>query len=517
MFIWIFFAVTGFKILLMPAYYSTDFEVHRNWMAITHNLPLSKWYYENSSEWTLDYPPFFGYFEWILSQFGNVVDPQMIKIENVNYNSTKTVIYQRSTVIASDIVYAMGVRMSLRALNYNYGTRFNLGSTLLLANVGLLLVDHIHFQYNGFLCGILLISMSLALKRRFLLSALFFTILINMKHIFLYVAPVFCVFYLKFYCWESKKPLISFLKLVLVGLSIFSISFGPFYQHIPQILSRLFPFKRGLMHANWAPNFWALYNTADKLIAILKGKSDFSGKWTSGLVQNYSHDMLPSVTPFVTVVLTVTFMIPCLVKLLFFTSPRNCYRDFIRSVVVCTLTSFMFGWHVHEKAILIVIIPLSLLTLLDYLDAKCGFILWFAGHWSLHPLLFKPDLLLIKYPLLFAFQFGCFEAMRTMYSHFKLNIFENLYIFACIPLILYQEVLQYYIYNLSEKLPFLPLLLTSLYCSVGILYFYINFYIIFLRGKSCNRQSQTKEKETKSAIAVSKNKQKQKSKKTKVQ
>ncbi|KAJ3487420.1 hypothetical protein NLJ89_g11715 [Agrocybe chaxingu] len=201
----IFWLSTVIKLLLYPSYRSTDFEVHRNWLAITYTLPISKWYYDATSEWTLDYPPFFAYFEKLLSIPASFIDPKIVDLNNLNYDAWSVVAYQRTTVILTELVLGAVLLRRVHLFYFRPGPiahflpcRFIRGSVdpsmqrIVSASVflhpGFLIVDHIHFQYNGFMYGILLWSILMARNGNKLASGILFAVLLNFKHIYMYLA-----------------------------------------------------------------------------------------------------------------------------------------------------------------------------------------------------------------------------------------------------------------------------------------------------------------------------------------
>lgn len=123
----------------------------------------------------------------------------------------------------------------------------------------------------------LILSVVLARKRSTLLySGILFATLLCLKHIYLYLAPAYFVFLFRTYCLDPNNVFnIQFLNTVKLGVSIvgvFTAALGPFvyFGQLEQLLSRLFPFSRGLCHAYWAPNVWAMYSFVDRVLIYCK-------------------------------------------------------------------------------------------------------------------------------------------------------------------------------------------------------------------------------------------------------
>lgn len=512
--IWV--ASTLLKILLFPAYHSTDFDVHRNWLSITKLLPLKKWYFEHTSRWTLDYPPFFAYFEWFLSRFvpEKVAEDGCIGLTATDgHYGYLTVIFQRSTVIVSEILLFLALQwfVDTSSTLKEKKTNFVIAASIALSP-GFFIIDHIHFQYNGFLFSFLVFALVNAKLHRYLACGFWFAVLLCFKHIFLYMAPAFFVYLFSAYCMKHQKmkgglrTIVSnllfhtiiwshLLKLGAIVIAVFLVAFGPFiyYGELPQLMSRLFPFSRGLTHAYWAPNFWALYSFTDRVLIQLAHKIpgferclclilrksqpvDYSGvsSLTRGIVGDVEFVFLPQIKPIHTFLLTLFYELLSMIPLFF----RPSYERFVGAVTYCAWTSFLFGWHVHEKAVLLMIIPYTFCVVQDRKLLPSFQILATAGYVSLFPLLFGSAEWLFKALITFVWavvfytsfnevcRFSVTRSIRAI-TFDRLNL---VYAFMLIPICCIIQILDIESRNhpALNKLEFLRLMTYSVYCAAGV-------------------------------------------------
>eukprot|EP00668_Euglena_longa_P033584 GGOE01043173.1.p1 GENE.GGOE01043173.1~~GGOE01043173.1.p1 ORF type:complete len:542 (-),score=82.26 GGOE01043173.1:165-1763(-) len=496
---------SAFKLLLLPAYRSTDFEVHRNWLAVTSSVRVVDWYREDTSEWTLDYPPFFAWFELLLGKVAQFVDPQMLMINNLEYSSFATVAFQRSSVIFFDLFLFYSLRRFYSFHFPKQGIRFWLLLVLSFLQPGLLIVDHVHFQYNGFLFGILILCLCLFQEGHTLLGGITFAILLNTKHIFLYLLPAAFLWLLRFHCFHHRtlafKP-VAFMQLGLSVLSIFFLSLAPWLLtgRIHDVVGRLFPFGRGLCHAYWAANAWAIYNVVDKAICfslqrtlrpdMMCGQLSSRGLvGTSGTVVAVSHPTLFDISPAISLTLVAASLSGLMVHI--WTSRTMDTRQLVMTFSLSAYGFFMFGWHVHEKAMLMYVLPLSLLNMHADL-APLNWHLTILSTYALFPLLFRPQECLLKWLILATYSTAAYFARPVLTGGKterggwwqRMDLTFQWAVTAGIPLqaaalAIAQPWME------SQRLAFLPLMSVSVFTAVAMVYYWVRLHAMLGSLKYC--------------------------------
>ncbi|GAB0494786.1 hypothetical protein MMPV_006082 [Pyropia vietnamensis] len=328
----VFGAATAIKLLLVPAYRSTDYDVHVHWLALTSSTPLSAWYTDTSSRWTLDYPPLFALVTRALAAIAEALDVDGGSLTRLGGGPAPTspaaVLFMRASVMVADVVFAAGTARLLTALlprrRVAAGVALTTAAAVLL-HPGLLLVDHIHFQYNGLCLGVLLASVAAAVEGAPIAAAVAAAAAFNLKHTLVPAALPLGVHLLAAGLGGDPTAtsggdggggggnngggggnnggggaLVSLRAraahlgaIVISGADALVLPWLPFLVSAGDkgpaaaaavIVARLVPTGRGLLHSYWAANAWAVVTAADRaacaiMRAVVGGDKGEGGGW----------------------------------------------------------------------------------------------------------------------------------------------------------------------------------------------------------------------------------------------
>ena len=466
-----------------------------------------------------DYPPGFAFFEYALSNSpittrllrSGWLDEKCLALlpDSDNEPSDSCIKFQRITVIASDVVLFLGAYFATSAMKrlgeYRCGRSPLTTFFLVVSNPGLLLLDHIHFQYNGMMLGVLLMSIgclvrgsergsSTASQIWELSGAACYAFLLSMKHLYVILAPLYLVYLFRRHCFvttgtddegiQLKFSISRLACLAFVTLASFLGPFVPFLiQNDPagqilQIMARLFPFGRGLVHDYWAGNLWALYLFIGKIAAFVLRKLPLPLEVKSMLGPLIP---FPLPSPRIVALCMLIGLIPVIRQAWMVGTWSHTRRQicspgkfFIHGVVFSSLSGFMLGYHVHEKAIMTAIVPMTLVAADTRKNTRIFIRMSIFGVFGLLPLLYRPNELPLKTFMYISWIFGTVVALE------RVNVDQNagyrtVMQFAdkmCLLFLgmvfAFMEIIHPLVFG--ENLEFLLLMLTSVTCSAGLMW-----------------------------------------------
>ncbi|KAI0822226.1 glucosyltransferase [Trametes gibbosa] len=387
-----------------------DYEAQRHWMELTIHLPVREWYTYDLQYWGLDYPPLTAYVSWLCGLLGSWIDSSWFALGlSRGIETPGSKVFMRFTVLVLDtLVYIPALLMFTKVWQGTRSTRRQeLALATLLFQPALLLVDFGHFQYNSVMLGFTLSAANFFAAERDELGAICFVLSLGFKQMALYYAPAVGSYLLAkcLYLGPTEGPRL-FLRLAAVTIASFVILFLPFlppFAPLSSILdpiTRVFPFNRGLFEDKVA-NFWCATNVA------LKWK-----RWASqGLLVKLS------------AAFTAFGFLPAVVTLLYSAyklqkqgppsdakakpsqpTPTPLLSLLPYALLTSSLSFFLFSFQVHEKTILVPLLPMSLLlsgSTPDEQTFQLGMLMNNVAVFSMWPLL-RRDGLAVQYVALLA-------------------------------------------------------------------------------------------------------------------
>lgn len=400
-----------------------DYEAQRHWMEITTHLPVSKWYFYDLQYWGLDYPPLTAYHSWALGKIGSIINPSWFALDTSRGAEDQHLkVFMRATVLASEyLTYIPAIVIFLR----KYGRAQSIGGIgiscaciAILMQPATLLIDHGHFQYNTVMLGLEVASLASIFSGNLLWSSVFFVAALGFKQMALYYAPVMFAFLLGS-CISPRINIARLMAISVATLLAFALLFTPLLfgavydqfkdpaltlslpppdlftslpgkltSNIPplsplyppllqltQSIHRIFPFARGLFEDKVA-NFWCFAHTFYKLHSI-----------NPVFLQRFS--------------LYLTFfaiIAPCMI---IGAVPRRPILPY--ALATSAWGFFLFSFQVHEKSVLLPLLPMTLLfgSADGFSKEYRAWLGWanVLGTWTLYPLL-KRDGLATPYAVL---------------------------------------------------------------------------------------------------------------------